>query len=107
MTLIEVLVALTILAIVAVVLLTAIATTYKGASLAQERTTAESLVRTQLEAVKNADYQPEYDPIADVPPGYEVAVEVTPLAGHTQKIKVTISHWGKQVFVVENYKEER
>ena len=113
MTLIEALLALGILAIVAVVFLSAIFTAYKGTSLAQERTTAESLARTQVEAIKNAPYDAAaYSAMAGIPLNYDIAIAVTPLpvtplAGRWQKVKVAVSHWGKGVFAVEGYKVDR
>jgi prepilin-type N-terminal cleavage/methylation domain-containing protein len=55
-TLIEVLIALAILAIVAVAFLTALTTASTALILADERTTAESLTRAQLEYVKSQPY---------------------------------------------------
>ena len=108
MTLIEALLALGILAIVAVVFLSAIFTAYKGTSLAQERTTAESLARTQLEVIKNAPYDAAaYSPMPGIPVNYDIAIAVTPLVGGLQKVKVAVSHWGKGVFAVEGYKVDR
>src|SRR3990172_2248675 len=88
MTLIEALIALGILAIVAVVFLSGIASSYKATALARERTTAESLVRTQLETIKDAAYNdvpPYYDLLAGLPEGYQIALEVTPLGIGSQK----------------------
>ena len=55
-TLVEVLIALAILAIVAVAFLSALATASTALILADERTTAESLTRAQLEYVKSQPY---------------------------------------------------
>ena len=109
-TLIEALVALGILASVAVVLLGAIAGNYTAVSLVRERTTAESLARSQLEAVQDAPYEPStpyYSPIVDLPSGYAITLEVVPLAAGPQKVKVIVSHGGKQVFTAEDYKIDR
>ena len=113
MTLIETLIALAILAVTAVVFLTAVFTNYKAATLTQERTTAESLARSQLEAIKNAAYDetPPYDydyAAIDTPSlDYSIRREGDRLAGDLQKVKVEISHWGKPVFTVEGYKVKR
>jgi prepilin-type N-terminal cleavage/methylation domain-containing protein len=110
MTLIEVLIALAILATTAVVFLAAVFANYKAASLTQERTTAESLARSQLEAIKNAEYATDnnYDDYAIVhPPDYPIEIMVVPLAGDLQKVTVEISHGDKQVFAVEDYKVYR
>ena len=57
LTLIEVLIALAILAIAAVAFLTALTTGSGALIIADERTTAESLARTQLEYVKSQNYR--------------------------------------------------
>ena len=55
-TLIEVLVALAILGLIAVAFLMALSTASKAIIIADERTTAESLARSQMEYVKNQSY---------------------------------------------------
>ena len=79
--LIEVLVALAILGIIAVAFLTGLATTAKAVVIADVRTTAESLARTQMEDIKDQDYDtaPDnsvayYDKIdaADIPDGFSI-----------------------------------
>ena len=85
LTLIEVLIALVILGIVTVALLTALTTSSRALILADEKTTAESLARSQLEYVKNAEYidyslgttDPEREPdVYGV--YYEVYTEIDP-----------------------------
>lgn len=79
-TLIEVLIALAILGIVAVAFLSALTTASTALILADERTTAESLTRTQLEYVKSQNYTAvnnvtgewTYATIGGIPPGYSV-----------------------------------
>ena len=76
-TLIEVLIALAILGVVAVAFLTALTTSSRTIILADEKTTAESLSRTQLEYLKNQPYVTEtageaiYNKTAE-PPGYSI-----------------------------------
>ena len=91
----EVLVALSIFAVVAVVFTAALGTNFKVLTLADQRTTAESLAKAQLEAINNAPYDSsspyEYNKIA-VPYGYAIkpdgsdanhirAVLIDPLTG--------------------------
>ena len=80
--LIEVLVAVTILGVVAVAFLSAMVTSYGAVALADRKTTAESLTRTELERVKDAPY-PIVDytristssaPPSPPPSGYRVEV---------------------------------
>jgi len=76
--LIEVLIALAILGLVAVAFLSGLATASRALIIADERTTAESLARSQMEYVKSQLYQ-EADPddevvylkITDIPPEAE------------------------------------
>jgi prepilin-type N-terminal cleavage/methylation domain-containing protein len=76
--LIEVLIALAILGVVAVAFLTALTTASTALILADERTTAESLARSQLESVKDQPYNPtppqaSYGaPIGGIRPGYSI-----------------------------------
>jgi len=106
-TLIEVLVALAILAIVAVTFLAAVGSNFKGASLAEERTTAESLARSQVEALKSAAYASSYTAGVSPNEGYTVAVTVTPIQAGLQKFRVTVSHQGREIIAVDDYKVAR
>ncbi len=60
-TLVEVLVALSIMAIVALIFLLALLMAGKAVLLAQEKTIAESIARSQMEYVKQQGYQEEND----------------------------------------------
>lgn len=75
--LIEVLVALAIVALVAVAFLTALATASKTVIIADERTTSESLARSQMEYVKDQtyiDYSEE---------GHSLYLIITPPSGYS------------------------
>jgi len=78
-TLIEVLIALALFAIIAIVFAGGLATASRAVMIADVRTRAESLARTQMESVKEEqyDFAPDggvynYTKIADIPPGYDV-----------------------------------
>lgn len=127
MSLLEVLIAIAILGLVAIAFLTALGTGFLGVTLADERTVAESLARSQLEAIRNAEYEYYYDPRRpyykdvkiDAPPGYEIIITITPvphgieLPGFTpfdmglQKITVEVKHKKRLVLRVETYKASR
>jgi type II secretory pathway pseudopilin PulG len=75
--LVEVLIAIALIGIVAVAILSALATSSTIMILADERTTAESLARRQMEYVKSQSYSPEsvvtdpiYQKIGGIPEGY-------------------------------------
>lgn len=116
-TLLETIVALAILGTIVVVFLGGLIGTTKAASLADEKTTAESLAQSQMERVQNATYATNatgYTPaallqIADYA-NYSVGILATALHSPDdgiQKITVTVSRDGRQVFKLEGYKVNR
>lgn len=116
-TLIETVVALAILSAIAVAFLSGLATTSRAVFIADERTTAESLARSQMEWAKSVDYVPEateYSP-ALIPSGkdyinYSATIAAAPLRPSDdgiQKIVVTIKRYDKEVFKLEGYKTDR
>jgi len=77
--LIEVLIALAILGLVAVAFLSGLATASKAVLIADVRTTAESLARSQMEYIKQLEYdeapdngEAAYDKIDGIPPDYTI-----------------------------------
>lgn len=109
--LIEVVIALLLLGIIGVALLSGLATASKALVIADERATAESLARSQMEYVKNQPYAASYSaPIPQdyVDAGYSVPpIDVDVIKGGLQKITITIEHQGKQVITLEGYKANR
>jgi len=110
------------LGLIAAAFLGSLATAAQATFIADERATAESLARSQIEYVKNqtyidysADPHDVYDEIT--PPsgsGYSIdftAVPIDPDTGEPseddrgiQKITVTVEHNDNQVFTLEGYK---
>jgi len=127
LSLIETLVALAILGSIAVVFLSGLATTAKATLIADERATAESLTRSQIEDVKGRDYISYEDPghgeyaVIEPPADSNFSIEsiTIPIYADTgqplpsgedngiQKIKVTVKRGDKTVLIVEGYKVER
>lgn len=78
--LVEILIAIALIGIVAVGILSALSTSSKVLIISDERTTAESLARRQMEYVKNQGYnstgsvldEPVYQKIGGIPEGYSV-----------------------------------
>ena len=123
--LIETLVALAILGIIAVAFLSGLATASKATFITDERGTAESLARSQMEYVKSHDYIDYADPahgdygVITTPAGYSVEVTVVPIDADTgqplpagddeglQRITVTIRHDSKSVLTIDGYKVNR
>jgi len=120
--LVEVLVAVAILAIVLSGFLAALSTGALGVGVVRERVAAENLARSQLEYTKNYTYTygaTSYPPIASSAGGsitigvsywFSSTQEFTSNPDHDsgiQWITVTISHKGEPVFAIENYKVDR
>jgi prepilin-type N-terminal cleavage/methylation domain-containing protein len=117
----EVLVAVAILGVIAVAFLSGMVTAYHGGILADEKTMAESLTRTEMERIRNGAYPvSDYSrpPTLPVPPvGYELSIDaeyidpatyggtVDPLG--MQRITITVSHQGEVVLVTETTKVNR
>ena len=115
--LLETVVALTILSVIAVAFLSGLTTTSRAVFIADERSTAESLARSQMEWTKNVDYvydATEYSP-APMPSGrdyinYSATIAAEPLRNPDdgiQKITVTVKHSGRGVIKLEGYKVDR
>ncbi len=116
--LIEVLVALAILGIVAAAFLSGLATATKAIYIADVRTTAESLARSQMEYVKNQPYDDTlpiaYDEISDPDFNIDITAERLDPEGDgfddddgIQKITVTVEFQGEVKITLEDYKVDR
>jgi len=113
-TMVEVVIALALFGIIALTFVSALYTASIALILADERATAESLARSQLEYVKNQRYdfddpqsyeQPDVESITN--PGYFISVSAEPLHNPDdgiQKITVIVSRDGEEVITLEGYK---
>jgi prepilin-type N-terminal cleavage/methylation domain-containing protein len=121
-TLIEVIIALALLGVVAVAILSGLSTGSRAIFVADERATAESLARSQMEYVKEQPYDatnnpPLYAVLPNIPENYQIdvtAVRLDPKGNGTgnddgiQKITVTVGHHDKpEVITLEGYKVDR
>jgi prepilin-type N-terminal cleavage/methylation domain-containing protein len=116
-TLIETLVALAILGVIAVAFLSGLTTTSRVAYTADERATAESLARSQMEWAKNASYSYDATSYSIAPIfatddyiNYSANIAAEPLHDPDdgiQKITVIITRSGEVVFQLEGYKVDR
>ncbi len=114
----EVLISLLIFAVVGVTFVSALGTNFKVLIMADQRTTAESLAKAQMEAINNAPYDSispyTYSKITGIPAGYDIsiyAVLVDPLTGGVsatdlgvQKVTCNVTYQLRQITVVESYK---
>lgn len=115
MTLIETLIAISILSVVAATFLTAMSTSARATGMVQTRATAESLARSQMEYIKHQDYRVDgdYAELTDLPAGYDLEIIVerlNPRGDSTinddglQKIVVTVKRNNREVLTLEGYK---
>lgn len=123
--LIETLIALAILAAVGVAFLLGLGTAYKSVTISNQRTAAESLAKSQLEAIKACLYDDQHNPpdysackINDILAqpeyqGYDIQIaaeRLDPKGDGTdyddglQKITVTVTYQGRELFKLEGYK---
>jgi prepilin-type N-terminal cleavage/methylation domain-containing protein len=127
LTLIEILVALGILAAVAVVFLLGMSTSSKAVMVSQESVAVDSLAKSQMESIKSQHYVNvgEYDPndpdnsyqLIDIPPelaqqGYQIMIhnpELVPPDNdvNIQSIKVEVTRNGETAFELVGYKVNR
>jgi len=120
-TLAEVLIAVAIFGVVGVTFVSALGTNFKVLLLADQRTTAESLAKTQMESINNSPYDSSppysYSKISGIPQGYDITVNVALVNPETggvsaidlgvQKVTVTVTcqqHSPPEVLVLESYK---
>ncbi len=115
-TTIEVILAVAILGLVAAAFLGAVATGTRVTAAGSEKAVAESLVRSQLEYVRECAYQHEaseypVDPTLTVPEGWTVpnpAVEpVYATADRLQRVTVTAEHRGQTILSIVVFKTDR
>jgi len=109
LTLIEVLIAIAILGMIAVPFLTALSTSSRALIIADERTTAESLVRTEMEYVKNSTYNSTFSYQDSHYAGYSVNVTGVPIPDkqNITVITVQVYHGAKLVLTTSTYKVDR
>jgi len=108
--LMEVLISLAIFGIVVVAFLSALATGSQAIIVADARTTAESLARSELEYIKNSAYDkinnpPQYslDPAINIPDGYNIEMEAVRLDPQDDGIE---DDDGIQKITVDIYRQE-
>ena len=111
--LIEVLIAVTILSIVATAFLGAISTSAIAISKQDKKITSEAIAVSQMNHTKSQTYQiapASYPIIPSVPSNYAVTSDATTISGkdnNIQLITVTVSREGNNLFSLEDYKVNR
>lgn len=117
LTLLETLVALAILAVIAIAFITGLSTSSTTVYQADERATAESLARSQMEWAKNSHYSynaTSYTlaPVMETTDYLDYSANITAQALHDpddgiQKITVTVTRDDEIVYRLEGYKVDR
>lgn len=114
--LLETIVALAILGVVALALLSGLATGVTATSVTEERAIAESLLRSQIEYVESRAYvsypaQYTINPLLNIPTGWAIPTPTTSLVHATddglQKVAVSAIHNGETVLTISIYKVRR
>jgi prepilin-type N-terminal cleavage/methylation domain-containing protein len=116
-TLLETLVALSILAVVAIAFMGGLSVSAGTVYEADEKATAESLARSQMEWAKNEDYSYNATSYSLAPVmgatdylNYSANITAAPLYypdEGIQKITVTVQHFDEIVYTLEGYKVDR
>jgi prepilin-type N-terminal cleavage/methylation domain-containing protein len=114
--LVEALVALTIVGVMSVVLLGGIATSSKATIVTGEQEIAESLVRTEIEYVKNHSYLSypstyPLDPNMTIPSAWTIPLPSTSKVHATddgiQIVTVSAVHQGRTILTIQSFKVNR
>lgn len=115
-TMIETVIGLAIIGLVMVAFFSGLATASKGTILSREQTTAESLVRSEIEYVRSCTYEPDastypVDPGLTIPPSWVVPLPVAEPVHATddglQKVTVSAEHNGETILSITIYKADR
>ena len=120
LTLIEILVAMSILAAVAVTFLAGMTISSRAVMISQNRVAVDSLAKSQIEHLKNWEYDattnpPDYEAakLTDLPDGYDIDIDAERMDPDEdgfadddgiQEITVTVTHDGETEFTILGYK---
>jgi len=119
-TLIEILISLAIMGMILFTFVDSLGTAARASFIIDERSTANSLAKRQMEYIKDQEYDgvnnpPQYDVLTSLPSSYSINVSSTRIDSEgdgpdddgIQKIVVTVSHADKIVITLEDYKVDR
>lgn len=101
-TLIEVVIALGLLGIIAAAYLGSLGNASKSLATADERATAESLARSQMECIKDGAYHTDNYSAPPIPPeytaaGYTTTITFEVIKADLERIKITVVHNSKPI----------
>jgi prepilin-type N-terminal cleavage/methylation domain-containing protein len=106
--LIELLIAISIISLALVVFITSLSTGAMGVGHNTRRTTATNLAASQLETIKASTYitSGTYATIAS-PAGYTILLDTTVLSSSLQQVTATVLYGGEILVSISNYKANR
>jgi prepilin-type N-terminal cleavage/methylation domain-containing protein len=106
-TLVEILVAMGIVAVALAVFISMLQTGVLTVGSVQDQTVASALARSQMEVVKSAAWPGPY-PVVAIPPGYSVTVSSDPgPSPELQLVTVRVLRAGRTVVTLQGYKANR
>jgi type II secretory pathway pseudopilin PulG len=106
--LVEVIVSLALLGIVGVLFLQGATNSTNARVQADERSSAKVIAESVIDSVKKMDYASGYTvDIPDAYSGYTANISMEYLSNALQKITVVVTHYGRDVLTLENYKVDR
>lgn len=107
--LIEVIVSLALLGVIAVMFLGGVVNSTKARVEVDSRTSAKILAESVIDSVKKMNYDTSYNfTIPEEFSTYSANLTVASMAnGNMQKLTVSVSHLGRQVLTLEDYKVNR
>ena len=108
-TLIDVMIAIALFGVIAIAFLSALSTASTVLIITDDRATAESLARSQMEYVKNSPKSASYEP--SIPPAYEeagysanITASNVPSRAGLQKITIRIDRHDEELVTLVGYK---
>jgi type II secretory pathway pseudopilin PulG len=106
-TLVEILVAVAIIASALVIFVSALSTGAFAVRTSDRLTTATNLASVQLETIKAAPYSPGGYSAISAPAGYVIATTSSEIGAGLQQVTVTVSYQGDALVTISNYKVSR
>lgn len=107
-TLVELLVALAIIALAVTIFIAALSTGSLAVQTTDQLTTANHLTAVQLESIKNEAYDPggAYTAVT-APAGYTINITYSQIQPGLQQVTVTVVYQGRPLSTISNYKVDR
>ena len=105
-TLLETIVGTALIGVIGFVFAGALSTNSNNSGLLDDRVQASALIRTQLEEIRNEQYQDTYSVTVVTPPGFSLSIVTEDLEDELQSITVFAAHEGRPLLHIMDYKSE-